>query len=230
MDFTFILVEPAVPENIGASARALKTMGFNKLCLVNPCDFKNMEARKLAHGSYEILEKAVVYDSLPEATKGFHFTIGTSAKHRRVKHDYYQITEIAGLVKGKENIISKVGVVFGREERGLDNDELKACDIVSYIPMKTAYPSLNLAQAVMVYAWELSKISLPGKILNEVREEDEFRSLKKKVSEFLKENQINRNQVLYNRIMERLGLLKEEDIHLLHSIHKYLNAPNKNAG
>jgi tRNA/rRNA methyltransferase len=223
MDFTFILVEPAVPENIGASARALKTMGFNKLCLVDPCDFRNMEARRLAHGSHEILENALVYDSLTEATKGCHFTIGTSAKHRRVKHDYYQISEIAGLIKSKESIISKVGVVFGREERGLDNDELKACDIVSYIPMKTVYPSLNLAQAVMVYAWELSKISFTVKKLDEGRKEDEFRSLKKKVSGFLKENQIDGNQVLYNRIMERLGLLKEEDIHLLHSIHKYLN-------
>lgn len=223
MDFTFILVEPAVPENIGASARALKTMGFDKLCLVNPGDFRNTEARKLAHGSFEILENAMVYDSLSEATKGCHFTIGTSAKHRRVKHDYYQITEITGLIKSKENIISNVGIVFGREERGLDNDELKACDIVSYIPMKTVYPSLNLAQAVMIYAWELSKLSFPGKTLNVSREEDEFRSLKKKVSEFLKENQIDRNQVLYNRIMERLGLLKEEDIHILHSIYKYFN-------
>ncbi len=223
MDFIFILVEPAVPENIGASARALKTMGFDKLRLVNPCDFRSTEARKLAHGSYEILENTLVYDSLSEAIRDCHFTIGTSAKHRRVKHDYYQVTEIAALIKRKENIISKIGIVFGREERGLDNDELIACDIMSYIPMKTVYPSLNLAQAVMVYAWELSKISFPDKILNEGREEDEFRNLKKKVSEFLKENQINRNQVLYNRIMERLGLLNEEDIHLLHSIHKYLN-------
>ena len=56
MDFTFILVEPAVPENIGASARALKTMGFDELRLVNPCNFRNIEAKKLAHGSFDILE------------------------------------------------------------------------------------------------------------------------------------------------------------------------------
>ena len=222
MDFIFILVRPAVPENIGASARALKTMGFNELCLVNPCDFRNMEAKKLAHGSYEILENALVFNSLSEATKDCHFTIGTSAKHRRVKHDYYQITEIADLIKSKENIISKVGIVFGSEEHGLENEELKSCDIVSYIPLKTVYPSLNLAQAVMIYAWELSRINLVSESDKNGKDEDEFRSLKKKVSNFLKRNQIDRNQVLYNRILERLSLLKEEDIHLLHSIYKYL--------
>ena len=223
MDFIFILVEPAVPENIGASARALKTMGFNQLRLVNPCDFRNIEAKKLAHGSYEILENALVFNSLSEATKDCHFTIGTSAKHRRVKHDYYQVTEIADLIKSKENIISEVGIVFGSEEHGLENEELKSCDILSYIPLKTVYPSLNLAQAVMVYAYELSGINLFNQSEKNEREEDEFRNLKKKVSDFLKRNQIDRNQVLYNRILERLSLLKEEDIHLLHSIYKYLD-------
>src|SRR4030042_2604063 len=220
MDFIFILVRPAVPENIGASARALKTMGFNQLRLVNPCDFRNMEAKKLAHGSYEILENALVFNSLSEATKDCHFTIGTSAKHRRVKHDYYQITEIADLIKSKENILSKVGIVFGSEEHGLENEELKSCDILSYIPLKTVYPSLNLAQAVMIYAWELSRINLVSESDKNGKDEDEFRSLKKKVEVFLEKNQINRNQVLYHRILERLSLLKEEDIHLLHSIYK----------
>ena len=223
MDFTFILVEPAVPENIGACARALKTMGFSELRLVNPCDFRNTEAKKLAHGSLEILENAIVLETLVKATEDCHFVVGTSAKHRRVKHDYYQITEIADLVRSKENIINKVGIIFGREERGLENDELNSCDVVSYIPMKTVYPSLNLAQAVMVYAYELSRINVVGQVDKKLREEDEYSNLKKKVGEFLVKNQISRNQVLYNRIFERLSLLKEEDIHLLHSIYKYLN-------
>jgi tRNA/rRNA methyltransferase len=223
MDFIFILVEPAVPENIGASARALKTMGYSELRMVNPCDFRNTEAKKLAHGSYDILENACVFNSLAKATEDCHFIIGTSAKHRRVKHDYYQITEIAGLIKSKENIIGKVGIVFGREERGLSNDELHSCDIISYIPMKTVYPSLNLAQTVMLYAYELSHINPVSRTTNETTDEDEFRSLRKKISEFLKRNRINRNRVLYNRILERLSLLKEEDIHLLHSIYKYLD-------
>jgi tRNA/rRNA methyltransferase len=222
MDFIFILVEPAVPENIGASARALKTMGFNKLRLVNPCNFRNAEAKKLAHGSHEILENAMVFGSLAEAAGDCHFVVGTSAKHRRVKHDYFQITEVADLIRSKESIINKVGIVFGREERGLENDELKFCDIVSYIPMKTVYPSLNLAQAVMIYAYELSAIYSVSQVEKTERDEDEYRNLKKKTGEFLQRSQIDKNQVLYHRIFERLSMLKEEDIHLLLSVFKYL--------
>jgi tRNA/rRNA methyltransferase len=224
MEFVFILVEPAVPENIGASARALKTMGFSELRLVNPCHFRNTKAKQLAHGSHEVLENAKVFDSLAQASEDCHFVIGTSAKHRRVKHDYYQITEIAELVRSKKNIINRVGMVFGREDHGLENDELSSCDMISYIPMKTVYPSLNLAQAVMIYAYELSHIDVTSQVRKIPAKEDEFRNLKKKAGEFLTKNQINRNQVLYNRIFERLSLLKEEDVHLLLSIYKHLNA------
>jgi tRNA/rRNA methyltransferase len=224
MEFVFILVEPAVPENVGASARALKTMGFSELRLVKPCHYKNTRAKQLAHGSHEMLENARVFDSLAHASEDCHFLIGTSAKHRRIKHDYYQITEIAELVKSKENIINKVGIVFGREDHGLENDELNSCDIISYIPMKTSYPSLNLAQAVMIYAYELSRINITPQVRNRPVTEDEFGNLKKKAAEFLTKNQINNNQVLYNRILERLSLLGEEDVHLLLSIYKHLNA------
>ncbi|MBN2213875.1 MAG: tRNA/rRNA methyltransferase [Bacteroidales bacterium] len=223
MDFIFILVEPAVPENIGASARAMKTMGFDELRLVNPCEFMNAETKKLAHGSYEIIEKARVFNSLAKATEDCHFTIATSAKHRRIRHDYYQISEVAGLLKSKENIITKAGIIFGREERGLDNNELQSCDIVCYVPMKTVYPSLNLAQAVMVCAYELAKTDFVSRTTNHTREENEYISLRKKVSEYLRKNQVDRNQVLYNRILERLSLLKEDDIHLLHSIYKHID-------
>ncbi len=223
MDFIFILVEPAVPENVGASARALKTMGFNELRLVNPCHFMNTKAKQLAHGSHDILENARVYETLSQAAEDCHFVIGTSAKHRRVKHDYYMITEIAELISNKKHIISKIGIVFGREDHGLENAELKACDMISYIPMKTVYPSLNLAQTVMIYAYELSRLNVTPQVEKKVRKEDEFRNLKQKVGLFLTENQISRNQVLYNRILERLSLLGEEDIHLLLSVYKHLN-------
>jgi tRNA/rRNA methyltransferase len=223
MEFIFILVEPAVPANVGASARAMKTMGFSKLRLVNPCHFRNTKAKQLAHGSHEILENAMVFDSLAKATEDCHFVVGTSAKHRRVKHDHYRIAEMADLIMAKKNIIDKVGIVFGREDHGLENDELNSCDIISYIPMKTEYPSLNLAQAVMIYAWELSGFNVPARVESKIRKEDEFRNLKKKVGEFLHKNQISRNQVLHNRILERLGLLNEVDIHLLLSIYKHLN-------
>jgi tRNA/rRNA methyltransferase len=80
MQIFFILVEPAVQENVGAAARAIKTMGFSRLILVNPCDYLSGPARWLAHGSGEILDNAQVFPSLKEAIVNFDFVVGTSAK------------------------------------------------------------------------------------------------------------------------------------------------------
>ena len=84
MNISFILVEPAVPENIGAAARAIKTMGFNDLRLVNPCDHLDMRAKMLAHASHEILENAKIFTNLSDAIADLDFTIATSAKQRWV--------------------------------------------------------------------------------------------------------------------------------------------------
>ena len=87
MEVSFILVEPAGPENVGAAARAIKTMGFDDLRLVNPCDHLDMKARMLAHASNDILENAKVYQSFEEAIKDIDFVFATSAKQRWVKLD-----------------------------------------------------------------------------------------------------------------------------------------------
>ena len=223
MQIIFILVEPAVSENIGASARALKTMGFTELRLVNPCEHLNTDARKLAHGSNDILQNARLFDTLDLAIKDCDLIIGTSAKHRRVRNDYYPVTSIQKIISKKGNTIKQTAVVFGREESGLNNNELQLCDIVSYIPMEITYPSLNLAQAVMLFAWELSKLKLSDFDSSDLRNENSFKNLKNKVELYLKEIGVDKNEVLYNRIIERVNFLGEDDIHLLHSVLKYIN-------
>lgn len=157
MEISFILVEPTTPENVGAAARAIYTMGFNRLLLVNPCDHLSNPARWLAHGSTEILENAPVYPTLNQAIEGIDFVIGTSAKNRSVKQDYQHPGQLPELLCAKGSTVRRAAVVFGREDSGLRNEELAVCDVVTSIPMKTSFPSLNLAQAVMLYAWELSK-------------------------------------------------------------------------
>jgi tRNA/rRNA methyltransferase len=219
MDFYFVLVEPAVPENVGAGARAMKTMGFDLLRLVNPCEFKTGRARWVAHASTEILENAEVFDSLQEALNDMDFVIGATAKTRSVKGDHHPAASIPGMLKAKQNSVSKVAVVFGREESGLTNEELHLCDISTFVPMHTDYPSLNLSQAVMLYAYLLSgSVDDRSQRKNRNIPDAKFRVLKSKTAELLSETKIHSNPNIYNRIFERLALLGDDDINLILSV------------
>jgi len=223
MQIHFILVEPAVPENVGAAARAIKTMGFSSLRLVNTKAHRDEKASWLAHASNEILENAQEFDSLEEATKDIDWIIGTSAKKRRVNEDYYPSNKINELIKAKANSIKNLAIVFGREESGLTNDELKLCDIVTSVPMKTTYPSLNLGQSVMIYAYTLSMLEIDEKEPDQKTDQAELNILKLKTESILIDIGFKKDSAIYNRIMERLMILGETDIHLLLSIEHKIN-------
>ncbi|MBN2263335.1 MAG: tRNA/rRNA methyltransferase [Prolixibacteraceae bacterium] len=217
MIFKFLLIEPSTPGNVGAAARAIKTMGFDQLCLVNPCEYLSGEAQWLAHGSIDILEKAEVYPSFDAAIEGLDFVIGTTAKQRSVKEDYLPLNGIKKILENKCNSIEKVGIIFGREDSGLRNEELKKCDLVSSIPLKTTYPSLNLAQSVMLYAYELSGLTSTNKP-NTFNEQKSLAALKTKVEILLQHIGMKEESNIYPRILERLMFLGDTDVHLLHSI------------
>ncbi len=219
MNTYFILVEPAVPGNVGAAARAIKTMGYSNLRLVNPCDHLSMEAKMLAHASGEILEEAEIFPRLEEALSDIDLSIATTAKIRDARVDFHANTELPEFIKAKGNSIRNVGIVFGREESGLSNDELRLCDIASTIPMVQTYPSLNLGQAVMLYAYTLSTSPERDKKLPEKSpNQNEFKTVMDRSKELLKRIEADRNPALYNRVLERIALLKEDDIHLLLSV------------
>ncbi len=148
-----MLVEPQSPGNVGAAARALKTMGFTNLLLVNPCDFQAPEARMMAHASQSILENAQIYSSLPQALEGMHFVVAATQRKREFNYPFFTPAELG------EKIVSitqkhKVAMVFGREKNGLSNAELACCHAITTIPAWVKHPSLNLAQAVMLYCYE----------------------------------------------------------------------------
>ena len=218
MEIHFILIEPAVPENIGASARAIKTMSFRSLRLVNPVNFPNEKANWMAHGSVDILDEAIVFKNMEEAGHDLDFLIGTSAKRRSVKYDYYPASKLPGIIKNKGAAIQNLGIVFGREESGLTNSELGACDLVSYIPMAAPYPSLNLSQAVMLFAYHLSQLDELVKIHNPKTSTPSYSILKTRIEEILQSIGMDPTSPKYNRILERLSILGEKDIKLLHSI------------
>lgn len=153
----FILVEPKTAGNIGAACRAIKTMGFTKLRIVNPqTDIHSDEARWMAHGSEDILEQIQIFSTIPEAISDLHWTIGTSNRERGLRLPYYTADEIAQkAIPLSHN--NKIGFMFGRERTGLTNEELYYCNAISYIPAFRKNPSLNLAQAIQIFAYELFK-------------------------------------------------------------------------
>jgi len=219
----FILSSPAREENVGAAARAIKTMGMAQLRLVNPlCDHMGERAIATAHGSREILEEAAVFASLPEAAEDLSLLIGSAAKKRNIREDRHPLNALPDLLKRKGDMLRRVGIVFGGEESGLSNRELDQCDLLTTIPMARKYPSLNLGQAVMVYASTLSALTLniaskkPSPATG-----DELKVVKEKAMQVLSDVEIPEDHIIHRRIMERLMMLDQDDMHLFHSFCKF---------
>ena len=154
-----VLVEPQVPGNVGAAARAMKNMGLSRLVLVNPWFRDHPQSRYMAHGSEDVLENARVVESLGEAVTDSILVAGTS---RRKRHNtpFVNPRDAASQILDATEA-GRVSVIFGREDTGLTNEELRACQLFVSIPSSRKQPSLNLSQAVMVVAYELYAGVLP---------------------------------------------------------------------
>jgi tRNA/rRNA methyltransferase len=222
-ELIFILVNPARDENIGAAARALKTMGIKKLYLVAPLtSHLSDKAKATAHASHDILENARIFNTLPEAINEIDFVVGSTAKKRSVAETYHPVEDLPKIILDKGNTINSVAVVFGGEESGLSNEQLSHCHLLTTIPMVSKYPSLNLAQSVMVYATYLSKITLSWKKKTLQRPvKPELPVIREKAEQILADVQMQPNNLIYKRIMERLNLLNKDDINLFHSFCKF---------
>ena len=219
MKIHFILSNPAVPENIGSAARAMKTMGFDSLRLVNPCEHLDGKAKWVAHGSYNILENAKVFTSLKESISDIDFIIGTSIRKRVSVSEYHTCNKLPQIIEKKGNTIKSVALVFGSEESGLSNNEIEMCDIISSIPLKTEFPSLNLAQSVMIYSYTLSCLNEAIQLENmQAVNESEFVALKKKAELILNTTKVLNRPALYKKVTERLNLLNQNDVRLAHSV------------
>lgn len=219
MEIYFILYRPAVPGNVGAAARAIKTMGFNRLRLIGPCDHLGEEAMTMAHGSRDILEGAEVFPDASQALADLDLVVATTARGRTAKHDYHSSRDIRGLLENKHTKIGKAGILFGTEESGLPNRLVLEADLAMSIPMADPYPSLNLAQAVMVTAYELSPLNSlekPGEAL--LKSGEGWGELKRRTRTLLIEYGIPEGSPLFHRIMERLATVGASDIPLFLSV------------
>lgn len=168
----FVLVGTTHPGNIGAAARAMKTMGLSNLHLVTPKIYPDAEATARASGADDVLAKAVVHDSLDSAIAGCHQVYGMSARLRHLPVPVVNPRE-AVLQIQQAHDEANIAIVFGREHSGLSNEELDKCQRLINIPANPDYSSLNLAAAVQVCAYELKMTFDPSIEVGRVGEERE---------------------------------------------------------
>ncbi len=151
-----ILVETSHPGNIGASARAMKTMGLSQLILVKPNEFPSVVATARASGASDILANAKVYDDFVKSLNPYELVIATSARLRSITWPMLTPAECAEKALMQQG---KVAIVFGREDSGLTNEELEHCHALVQISTEPNFSSLNVAAAVQILSYELRRTS-----------------------------------------------------------------------
>jgi len=149
-----VLCQTSHPGNIGAAARAMKTMGLQHLVLVRPKKFPHPDADAMASGATDVLEQARVCDTLEQALAGCTLVVGLSARKRELTHELVTAREAATQM-AQVSASQQAALVFGTEMSGLSNAELIQCQQLAMIPANPEYSSLNLAAAVQVLGYEL---------------------------------------------------------------------------
>lgn len=148
-----VMVETSHPGNIGAAARAMKTMGLSQLVLVSPQRFPDAEATFRAAGADDLLENAIVVTDLKDALNHCEWVIGASVRQRKLSRVIYTPKMCAEKIR--DDITGNVAIVFGRESSGLTNEELSLCHDQIFIPTNPDFSSLNVASAIQVICYEL---------------------------------------------------------------------------
>lgn len=149
-----VMVHTSHPGNIGAAARALKTMGFTRLVLVSPQDYPNPKAMWRAAGAVDVLEQTVVVETLAEAISDCSLVVGASARQRRIPWPVLGARQ-GGETIAKQASTEQVAIIFGREDRGLTNEELQQCNYHIEIPANEEYGVLNVASAIQIICYEI---------------------------------------------------------------------------
>ena len=154
-----VLVQPSHPGNIGAAARAMKTMGLSRLVLVAPKAFPHPEATALAAGADDVLDQARIVTTMTEAVADCALIFGCTARRRGVALPELPPRAAAERLVA-ESAHTECALVFGNERTGLDNDDLQRCQAAVHIPTDAVFSSLNLAAAVQVLSYELRVAAL----------------------------------------------------------------------
>jgi len=227
--FRIVLCETSHPGNIGSVARAMKTMGFLDLYLVNPKDFPSKHAAALACGAEDILQKATLVTSLESALKNINHVIGFTARKRELTQPHKNVRDLSKQLINEANN-NKIAIVFGNETNGLSNLELQHCQSLGFIDANSKYSSLNLAHAVQIVCHEIrmvSELPVKNKILEQITKKYVSHDLQNGFYKHLEEilNEIGfLKKIQADRLMMRLRLLfnrtqmEKEEVNILRGI------------
>ncbi len=153
-----VLVEPQGAHNMGSCARVLKNTGFENLVLLNPAEFRNDDAYSMACRAKDVLLKARICGNIEEALEGVRLVAGTTRRKGKFREPLLTMDEALPTIYDRSRN-NRVAILFGREDRGLENPVLSRCDMLFEIPSAEDYPSLNLSHAVMVVCHNLFMMS-----------------------------------------------------------------------
>ncbi|WP_110876430.1 tRNA/rRNA methyltransferase [Franconibacter helveticus] len=219
MRLPVILVAPARAENIGAAARAMKTMGFTELRIVASEAHREPAARRVAHGAGDIIDNIQEFDTLEQALADVDFTVATTARSRAKFHYYATPQELLPVMKEKAQWMSTLALVFGREDSGLTNEELALADVLTGVPMVAGYPSLNLGQAVMVYCYQLTELVREAPMeTQQMVDTHQLQALRQRMSNLLTLLDVADDLKMADWVQQRIGLLEQRDTAMLHRL------------
>jgi len=153
-NISIILVEPQSPGNVGMVCRAMKNMGLSRLRLVNPCSITHPEALMFAVSAKDLLEQAEIFPTLEAALADTPLSVATTRRHGKYRQEIWSPQEIVAKISADAGV-NRAALVFGREDSGLTTEEVALCRWQATIPTAEEYGSLNLAQAVLIFCYEL---------------------------------------------------------------------------
>lgn len=213
LEIRVVLVEPMYQGNVGSVARAMKNFGYSDLVLVKPCELEG-QARAMSSHARDVLEGARITSTLEEAVKGADLLIGTTGVSslktgEHIRLPLYTVKEIKEKLRGYSGTIA---VLFGREDNGFSNDELKCFDMLITVPTSEIYPIMNLSHAVAIVLYELSGLEGGN---NPLAEGLDLQLLYEHLDELLEEidypaHKKDKTSLMLRRIFGRAGLTPRE--------------------
>lgn len=218
MQLHIVLVAPARAENVGAAARAMKTMGFTSLRIVDSEAHLQPAARWVAHGAGDILDTVQTFPTLEQALADVDFTVATTARSRARFHYYCTPQQLTDQLVERQQWVHQAALVFGREDSGLTNEELELADLLTGVPMVADYPSLNLGQAVMVYCYQLAQLLAVGAPQEPLADSGQLKALRQRADRLLHVLDVADDQKLRDWLHQRLGVLQQRDTVMLHTL------------
>jgi tRNA/rRNA methyltransferase len=221
-----VLCRPSHPGNIGAAARAMKTMGLSDLRLVAPERFPAPEAEWMATNAVDVLESAIVHERLLDAIKDCAASFALSARGREWSP---QVLDVRTAAARATAIEGPVAFVFGSETAGLTNDEMFACQFLVHIPANPDFSSLNLAQAVQVVAYELRMcvdVAIPFSRVEKLATVEDLEGLYAHLEEAAVKSGFmtpaSRLRERWRRLFSRVPALEREEVNILRGLLKAL--------